>query len=161
VSLWASTATSSTFSELGATTTDGTGSWSLPAPAGPSRVLRVVAGTGALPETSPSTVSVTETVTPTLSLSIATLSGAKLVFSGKLAISPLGAPRPLVLIEVHATSGWQAVGAPVRVAANGRYHYLYPTSPLLVGHRFAFRATTPATSLWQTGISPVAQAMLR
>jgi len=161
VALWASPANSSTFSELGETTTDGTGAWSLRAPAGSSRVLRVVAGAGALPATSPSTVGVTETVAPTLSLRIATPLGAKLVFSGKLAISPLGTPRPLVLIEVHAASGWQAVGAPVRVAANGRYRYVYPSSPLLIGHRFAFRATTPATSLWQTGVSPVEKAVLR
>lgn len=161
VALWTSPANGSTFSELGETTTDGTGAWSLHAPAGASRVLRVVAGAGASPATSPSTVSVAETVAPTLSLRIATPAGAKLVFSGKLSISPLGTPRPLVLIEVHAASGWQAVGAPVRVAADGRYRYVYPSSPLLIGHRFAFRATTAATSLWQTGLSPVEQAVLR
>jgi hypothetical protein len=161
VSLWASPANGSTFSELEQTTTDGAGLWSLTAPAGSSRVLRVVASAGALPTSAASSVSVTETVTPTLSLKVATPGRARLVFSGKLAISPLGAPRPLVLIEVHAASGWQAVGAPVRVAADGRYRYVYPSSPLLIGHRFAFRATTAATSLWQTGLSPVEQAVLR
>jgi hypothetical protein len=160
VALWAAPKNSSTFSELAQTTTDGTGAWSLRAPEGSSRVLRVVAGAGAQPTSSPSTVSVAETVTPTLSLKVATPHGARLVFTGKVAISPLGAPRPLVLIEVHAADGWQAVGAPVRVDANGSYRYVYVSSPLLVGHRFAFRATTPATSLWQTAESPVATAVL-
>ena len=160
VALWAAPKNSSTFSELAQTTTDGTGAWSLRAPEGSSRVLRVVAGAGAQPTSSPSTVSVAETVTPTLSLKVATPHGARLVFTGKVAISPLGAPRPLVLIEVHAADGWQAVGAPVRVDANGSYRYVYVSSPLLIGHRFAFRATTPATSLWQTAESPVATAVL-
>jgi hypothetical protein len=161
VALWASPADSSHFTEVAHTTTDGTGAWSLHAPRGPSRVLRVVAGAGARPSSSASAVSVTETVTPSLSLRVGTPSGARLVFTGRLAISPLGTPRPLVLIEVRAASGWQAVGEPVRVAADGRYRYAYPSSTLLIGHRFAFRATTPATSLWQTGLSRTKDAVLR
>jgi hypothetical protein len=161
VALLASPADGSNFTEVAHTTTDGTGAWSLRAPRGPSRVLRVVAGASAPPSSSASAVSVTETVTPSLSLRVETPGRARLVFTGRLAISPLGTPRPLVLIEVHAASGWQAVGAPVRVAADGRYRYVYPSSTLLIGHRFAFRATTPATSLWQTGLSHTEEAVLR
>jgi hypothetical protein len=159
--LWTSPADGSNFTEVAHTNTDGTGAWSLRAPRGPSRTLRVVAGASALPSSSPSAVSVTETVAPSLSLQVGTPGRARLVFTGRLAISPLGTPRPLVLIEVHAASGWQAVGAPVRVAADGRYRYVYPSSTLLIGHRFAFRATTPATSLWQTGLSRTEDAVLR
>jgi hypothetical protein len=93
-------------------------------------------------------VSVSETVTPTLSLNVGTPGGGKLVFSGQLGISPLGAPRPLVFVEVKGPDGWQAVGSPVRVGATGRYHYVYASSPFTVGRRFEFRAVTPAAALW-------------
>jgi hypothetical protein len=121
----------------------------------------VVAGTAATPTGSPSTVSVTETVTPTLSLSIASPGHAKLVFSGRIGISPLGTPRPLVFIEVKGPDGWQAVGSPVRVAANGHYRYVYASSPFTVGRRFDFRAVTPAAALWPTTNSHSLSAVVR
>jgi hypothetical protein len=161
VALWASAAEGSTFSVLTQTTTDGAGRWVLRAPAGASRLLRVVAGVGAEPATSPSAVSVNEAVTPSLSLHVATPGKATLVFTGQLAITPLGTPRPQILVEVRAPRGWQAVGAPVRVDASGRYRYVYPSSALLIGHRFAFRVTTPATSSWGAALSRVRQAVLR
>ena len=148
VAVWGSPAHASAFSLLSQTTTDGAGRWTLHVPAGSSRVLHVVAGTGAAPTGSASTVSVSETVTPTLSLNVGTPGGGKLVFSGQLGISPLGAPRPLVFVEVKGPDGWQAVGSPVRVGATGRYHYVYASSPFTVGRRFEFRAVTPAAALW-------------
>jgi hypothetical protein len=161
VALWASPAAGSTFSVLTQTTTDGAGRWVLRAPAGASRVLRVVAGAGAQPATSPSAVSVNEAVTPSLSLHVATPGKATLVFTGRLAITPLSTPRPQILVEVRAPRGWQAVGAPVRVDASGRFRYVYPSSALLIGHRFAFRVTTPATSSWGAAVSRVREAVLR
>jgi hypothetical protein len=161
VALWASPAAGSTFSVLTQTTTDGAGRWVLRAPAGASRVLRVVAGVGAQPATSPSAVSVNEAVTPSLSLHVATPGKATLVFTGRLAITPLGTPRPQILVEVRAPRGWQAVGAPVRVDASGRFRYVYPSSALLIGHRFVFRVTTPATSSWGAAVSRVREAVLR
>jgi len=161
VALWASPAAGSTFSVLTQTTTDGAGRWVLRAPAGATRVLRVVAGVGAQPATSQSAVSVNEAVTPSLSLHVATPGKATLVFTGRLAITPLGTPRPQILVEVRAPRGWQAVGAPVRVDASGRYRYVYPSSALLIGHRFAFRVTTPATSSWGAALSRVREAVLR
>jgi len=148
VAVWASPAGGSTFSVLSQTTTDGAGRWTLHVPEGSSRVLHVVAGTGAAPTGSASTVSVSETVTPTLSLRIGTPGSAKLVFTGQLGISPLATPRPLVFIEVIGPDGWQAVGSPVRVARTGRYRYVYTSSPFTIGRRFEFRAVTPATALW-------------
>jgi hypothetical protein len=106
-------------------------------------------------------VSLNEAVTPSLSLHVATPGKATLVFTGRLAITPLGTPRPQILVEVHAPRGWQAVGAPVRVDASGRYRYVYPSSSLLIGHRFAFRVTTPATNSWGAALSRVREAVLR
>ena len=101
VTAWAKPTDGSAFSELAQTTTDGAGRWTLRLPKGSSRVVNIVAGTGATPASSASTVSLTETVTPTLSLSISTPGRAQLVFSGEIGISPLGTPRPLVFIEVQ------------------------------------------------------------
>jgi hypothetical protein len=146
---------------LAQTTTDGAGEWVLYAPRGPSRLLRIVSGAGAQAASARAGVGIGETVSPTLGLGVRTPGGARLVFSGRLAISPLGTPRPLVLIETRAGREWQAVGHPIRVRANGTYSYLYASSPLTLGRRFAFRAVTPATSLWQTGSSPVREAVVR
>jgi hypothetical protein len=148
VTAWASPTDSSTFSQLVQTTTDGAGRWTLHVPKGSSRALDVVAGDEASPTGTASTVSVIETVRPTLSLAIATPGGARLVFTGRLDISPLGAPRPIVFIEVKGPDGWQTVGSPVRVDASGRYRYVYASSPFTVGRRFVFRAVTPAAPLW-------------
>jgi hypothetical protein len=161
VAVWASPANGSAFSMLTQTMTDGAGRWTLHVPEGASRVLNVVAGTGATPADSSSTVSVNETVTPTLSLNIATPGGAKLAFSGQLAISPLGAPRPLVFIEVKGPDGWQTVGSPTRVSATGRYRYIYASSPFTVGRRFEFRAVTPAAALWTWTDSHAERAVVR
>jgi hypothetical protein len=161
VAVWGSPADGSTFSQLSQTTTDGAGRWTLHVPEGASRVLNVVAGTSTTPTGSPSTVSVTETVTPALSLKIGTPGGAKLVFSGQLGISPLGTPRPLVFIEVKGADGWQTVGSPTRVATSGRYRYVYASSPFTVGRRFQFRAVTPAAALWAETRSHAKSAVVR
>ena len=154
VALWARPVSGGPFVQLRRTTTTGTGGWSLQAPRGASRVLRIVAGAGGQPTSSPSVVSVTETVLPTLSLRVGTPGGARLVFSGRLAIAPLGVPLPLVIVEVRGPEGWQAVGAPVRVDRQGTYRYVYRSSPLTIGRRFAFRALTPAAALWAATVSP-------
>jgi hypothetical protein len=161
VTAWAKPADGSAFSELAQTTTDGAGRWTIRLPKGSSRLVNIVAGTGATPANSASTVSLTETVTPTLSLSILTPGRAQLVFSGEIGISPLGTPRPLVFIEVRSSRGWQTVGSPVRVNANGRYRYVYASSPFTVGRRFVFRAITPAAPLWPVTHSHARSAVVR
>lgn len=153
VSLWSKPRSGGVFTEIAHSTSTATGGWSLKVPKGASRVLRVIAGAGAQPASSPSAVSVSETVTPSLSLHIATPGGARLIFTGHLGIAPIGKPRPTVLIEVWGQHGWQAVGAPVRVSAHGNYRYLYRSSPFTVGRRFRFRALTPAATLWSTASS--------
>jgi hypothetical protein len=95
-----------------------------------------------------------------LDLHVGTPGGARLVFSGRLAISPMGSPRPLVIIKTRGVHGWQSVGNPVRVRANGTYRYTYYSSPLTLGRRFVFRAETPATDLWQGASSPTHPAVV-
>jgi hypothetical protein len=160
VTLWAQPASGGNFSELAHTATDGTGGWTLTAPRGSSRLLHVVAGADVTAASATSSVSVRETVTPVLSLRVATPGGARIVFTGQLAISPLGTPRPLVIIEVRGPKGWQAVGAPTRVGPHGHFRYTYPSSPLTIGRSFSFRAETPATGLWETALSSTRKAVV-
>jgi hypothetical protein len=161
VALWGRPASGGDFSELAHTATDGTGGWTLTAPPGSSRLLRVVAGANAQAASATSSVSVRETVTPVLSLHVTTPGGERIVFTGQLAISPLGTPRPLVFIEVRGPDGWQAVGAPTHVGPNGRFRYVYTSSPFTIGRRFLFRAVTPAAALWRPANSPTRHAVVR
>jgi hypothetical protein len=149
------------FIVLARTSTDAAGQWVLHAPKGPSRLLRIVSGAAARQASLGGGVALSETVSPVLGLRVRTPGGARLVFSGHLAISPLGAPRPLVIIETRAGPTWEGVGTPVRVARDGSYRLVYRSSPLTLGRRFAFRAVTPATSLWPTATSRVSSAVVR
>jgi hypothetical protein len=146
---------------LARTSGDAAGQWVLHAPRGPSRLLRIVSGATARQASLGGGVALTETVSPILGLRVRTPGGGRLVFSGHLAISPLGAPRPLVIIETRAGPSWEGVGTPVRVARDGSYRLVYSSSPLTLGRRFAFRAVTPATSLWPTATSRVSSAVVR
>ncbi len=147
---------------LAHTTSNAAGEWVLHAPKGPSRLLRIVYGSPAAAATAAagSGVTISEKVSPVVSLRVRTPGGARLVFSGGVAISPLGAPRPLVTIETKAGREWEVVGHAVRVNASGAYRYVFQSSPLTLGRRFAFRAQTPQTSLWQAGISPTHKAVV-
>jgi hypothetical protein len=106
-------------------------------------------------------ITVNETVTPTLSLHVATPGNATLIFTGQLGITPLDKPRPLVIIETPGPNGWEAVGAPIRVGPHGGFRYTYRSSPLTLHRSFKFRAVTPATPLWQRGQSPTRAAVVR
>jgi hypothetical protein len=161
VSLWAAAGSSDYWQQLASTTTDGAGRWSLTAPQGSTRGLRVVAGSSASSTSSSSVVSLTETVTPTLSLKIRSLSGERLVFTGKLGISPIGSPPPIVLIEAKEDGHWQTIGQQVRVRKTGAFRLDYQTSPLLTGRSFAFRAVTAATSDWLGGRSTAHTAVVQ
>jgi hypothetical protein len=146
---------------LAHTTSNAAGEWALYAPKGPSRLLRIVYGSTANTANAGAGVSISEVVLPVLGLHVGTPGAARLVFSGRLAISPMGTPRPLVTIETLAGREWEAVGHAVRVNANGTYRYVYRSSPLTLGRRFAFRAQTPATGLWQAAHSKVREAVVR
>jgi hypothetical protein len=160
VTLWAQPATGGTYQQLRQTTTSASGAWTLHAPRGPSRLLRVVAGHGVQAASTKRAITVSETVTPTLSLQVATPGHATLIFIGHLAIAPLGKPRPLVVIETPGPAGWEAVGAPIRVVPHGNFRYTYRSSPVTLHRTFQFRAVTPATGLWQSAHSPIRTAIV-
>jgi hypothetical protein len=161
VTLWTQPPSGSAYKPLSETTTTTSGSWTLKAPPGPSRRLRVVAGPTPQPASAQTAITVEETVAPTLSLHVATPGNATLIFTGRMAIAPLGEPRPLLVIETPGPDGWEAVGTPIRVGPHGRYRYTYRSSPLTLHRRFKFRAMTPATALWQRGQSPIRAAVVR
>jgi hypothetical protein len=161
VTLWAQPASGGPFTKLHQTATSGAGAWTLTAPRGSSRLLRVSAGSQATPASAENAISVREAVTPTLSLHVATPGHGTLVFSGRLAIAPLGTPRPVVFIETPGPSGWEAVGAPVRVGPHGGYRLAYRSSSVTLGRRFKFRAETPATERWRSAQSAVRSAVVR
>ena len=160
VALWVQPASGGDFSELERTTTDATGTWTLTARAGSSRLLRIVAGTPPPAASATSSVSVRETVTPMLSLHITTPGSGRIVFTGRLQTTPFGHPRPLVFIQTRGPQGWQVVGSPIRVDARGNFRYIYGSSPLTFGRSFTFRALTPQTALWQPAHSPVRAAVV-
>jgi hypothetical protein len=160
VIMWAQPAGGGSFTKLARTTSNGAGAWTLTAPAGPSRLLRVVAGANATAASAADSISVRETVTPVLSLHVATPGGGRIVFTGRLQVAPLGKPRPFVFIQTRGPDGWQEVGSPVRVGAHGSFDYVYRSSPLTLRRRFSFRAATPQTTLWQPAQSPVRSAVV-
>jgi hypothetical protein len=84
-----------------------------------------------------------------------------LVFTGKLGISPIGSPPPIVLIEAKEDGHWQTIGQQVRVRKTGAFRLDYQTSPLLTGRSFAFRAVTAATSDWLGGRSTAHTAVVQ
>ena len=135
---------------LASTTTDAAGHWRLTAPKGPSRMLRVSSSQASIASTQADTV-VKESVRPTVSLRVHDQNGGRLSFTGRVSVRPLGRPLPIVVIEASADGRhWQIVGHDVRTDSQGVYHLSY-SSPLSVGGHFAFRATTPETSLWLRG----------
>lgn len=144
------------------TVTDAAGHWELKAPRGPSRILAIAAGLNASPMGS-AVVRIRQVVTPALSLRVRALGRARLSFRGRLQITPLGSPRPLVIIQARGKHGWQAVpGSPIRVDHSGAYRLLvYVDRKRGVGRRYTFRAVAPATPLAATATSPVRAAVAR
>ena len=135
---------------LASATSDAAGHWSLTAPKGPSRTLRIGYGQASAAN-APADTAVKESVNPTLSLRIRDETGGHLSFTGRVLISPLDRPYPIVVIEASADGvHWQSVGNPVRTNSQGIFHLAYTSAPS-VGGRFAFRASTPETSLWLRG----------
>ncbi len=141
---------SGTGTVLASTTSDAAGHWSLTAPKGPSRTLRIGYGQGSVASTQAG-ISIKESVSPTMSLRINDQTGGLLSFTGRVSVSPLGHPHPIVVIEASADGHhWQIVGHATRTNNHGIFHLPY-SSPTAVGGHFAFRASTPETSLWLQG----------
>jgi hypothetical protein len=138
---------------LAQTSTDGAGRFQLSIPRGPSRQLQLIAGA--------SMVSLQESVAPDVHLHVRALPGARLLFTGSVQISPLGPPRPLVIIYVLRPTGWKPAGATGPVGAHGRFRFVVQSSPLSVGYPFRFRAVTPPATLWSGASSPTRTATVR
>jgi hypothetical protein len=134
-------------------TSGATGHWALAAPRGPSRKLTIVPGSQAQAASTQADVTISETVTPGLSLRVRALGGARLRFTGQLAIKPIASPRPLVFIEARSGSHWQIV-ATTHVVRTGAYTLDYTGKSKTIGQRYEFRAVAPATSLFTAAASP-------
>jgi len=141
---------------LARTTSDAAGHWVLNAPKGPSRALTITYGSG-----TNGAVTITETVTPTLSLRVSALGRGRLKFTGRLSVRPLGSPRPLIVIQARNGTRWQAVGSAVRVKPNGTYTLTYNGGRNVIGGSYAFRALAPATALFSSATSQVKRKVAR
>ncbi|MGO9956499.1 MAG: carboxypeptidase-like regulatory domain-containing protein [Solirubrobacteraceae bacterium] len=127
-------------------TSDGTGHFALTVPPGDSRQLQLIAGAAGMV--------VKEIVTPNLSLRVRSLSHARLLFTGELAIDRAGGPPPVVELEDRTPTGWQPF-ATTTVDALGHYRILYRSSPLTIGYIFSVRTVTAASALWQGAASRI------
>jgi hypothetical protein len=133
--------------------TDASGHFKIAVSRGNSRQLRLTAGAD--------DVMFTQLVTPNITMRVRSLSGARLLFTGRVAINQAGNPRPLVELEDHTPTRWPPF-ANVTVNKAGRFRYVYPVSPLVTGYSFAFRAVTPAVSgYWQGAASGVHKATVQ
>jgi hypothetical protein len=158
--VWAQPASGGGFREIAHTMTDASGTWRLTAPRGPSRTIRIVAGTDARAARAAREIGFRETVMPVLTLHVATPGRGRIVFTGELEIGPLSHPLPLVLLQTRGPDGWEVVGSPVRADSTGHFRYVYRSSPLTLGRTFQFRATTPQTADWQDASSPEESAVV-
>lgn len=141
---------------LSRSSTDAAGHFVLKAPRGPTRALKITYGSG-----SKGAISIEQTVRPAVTLNVRALGRGRLRFTGRLRVSPLGSPRPLVVIQARNGRRWQAVGRNIRVSASGRFSLLYSGGRAVVGGRYAFRAVAPATPYFTTGISQVRKTVAR
>ncbi len=143
------------------TTSDAAGHWTLDAPRGPSRLLTIAYGTQAQAATAGSGITINETVTPELGLTVKALGRGRLRFTGHLNISPLSTPRPLVVIEAGKAHHWQAVGQPVAVSPTGHYTLTYTSGAGSIGFAFQFRAVSAGTNLFTAATSPIRKKVVR
>ncbi len=142
-------------------TTDTNGRWTLRAPRGPSRTLTI--GYGARPDpASAHAISIRQKVRPGISLAVKVLGGARLRFTGRMRIEPLGSPRPLLDIQsLNPSRIWQDVGTSFRVGPTGAYAVTFYGGEKVVGFSYAFRTVARATALYSTGTSKIRRARVR
>jgi hypothetical protein len=144
---------------LARTSTDAAGQWVLRAPRGASRTLMI--STGSEPSSAPGAVTIRQSVRPGLSLHVKPRGGGWLRFSGRLRITPLGTPRPLVVIQARNAKGWQTVGSPLRVKRSGAFSLTYNGGAKTIHERYTFRAIAPSTRLFGTATSPIQRTAVR
>jgi hypothetical protein len=134
------------FRTVAAAVTDAAGRFTLTIPRGDSRTVRLVVNG--------ESARFKQEVQPDVTLAVHALDHERLLFTGQVAIDRGGAPAPIVVLADHLSSGWQTI-ATVQTSRTGRYSYTLDASPRAVGQSFYFRASTPATALWQASDSGV------
>ena len=143
------------YSTLEQTTTNAAGQFTLMVPPGDSRDLEITAGTDS--------ITFRQLVTPNVSLSVRSLSGARILFTGHVAIGT-GGPSPLVEIESYdplSSDHWPVVTT-TSLGKDGSFRYVYHAPAVIAGDTFTFRAVTPALNgFWQGAISPTREAKVR
>ena len=132
------------FQTVASTSTDAAGRFTLTLPRGDSRSVQLLVGGEA--------VSLKQEVRPNVTFAVRSLHGQELVFTGRVAIDRAGGPAPIVVLVDHTSLGWETVGT-VQTTRTGRYRDTTPVSPRAIGQAFYFRASTPATALWQAASS--------
>jgi hypothetical protein len=133
---------SATSTQITSTTTTADGSWSIKAPAGPSRLLRVAFYSHTLDATPASTLDFHESVQGTVSIHAphrARINHA-LVFSGQLAGGYVPAGGESVQMEIFYGGRWRTIEV-LPTNSAGRWSYKYVFS-LGVGASYLFRAVT-------------------
>jgi hypothetical protein len=141
------------YTTVAQTTTNAAGQFTLTVPRGDSRDLKITAGA--------QDVTFQQLVTPDVTLSARPLSGARILFTGNVAIDTAGSPVPLVELETWdpASALTWPVLTTMTVGKNGSFRYVYRAPALLAGYRFKFRALTPAVSgYWQGAVSTIKEA---
>jgi hypothetical protein len=141
------------YTTVAKTTTNAAGQFTLTVPRGDSRDLEITAGA--------ENVTFQQLVTPNVSMSVRSLPGARILFTGHVAIDTTAGPSPFVEIECYdpeSSDHWPNLTT-TTVAADGGFRYVYHATPLLAGNKFKFRAFTPAlTGYWQAAVSAVKEA---
>ncbi len=133
---------SSTVTQAASTTTGADGSWSIKAPAGPSRLLQVAFYSHSLDTMPASTLDFHENVQGAVSMHAPRLArlGRTVVFTGQLAGGYVPAGGESVQIEIFYGGRWRTIEV-LPTNSKGRWAYKYVFS-LGVGVSYLFRAAT-------------------
>jgi hypothetical protein len=143
------------------TTSDAAGHWVLNAPQGPSRKLTI----GTQTPTPDSGVSISQSVKPKLTLRIRALGRARLRFSGRLEIAPLGTAagrHPGAHPPKQMASPWLGRARHTVRAVQMTYQGPRAKAPRgIVGGSYSFRAVAPSTRSFLTATSPITRTRVR
>jgi hypothetical protein len=133
---------STTVTPIASTTTNADGSWSIKAPAGPSRLLRVAFYSHTLDTIPASTLDFHENVQGTMSMRAPRRArlGRPLVFTGQLAGGYVPAGGESVQMEIFYGGRWRTIEV-LTTNGHGQWAYKYVFS-LGVGTSYLFRAAT-------------------
>ncbi len=140
--------------------TDANGAWTLRAPKGASRLLRVSYGAQqAAAAGAQYSSDIAEHVRPAVTLHISSYGDGILAFRGRVRFASVR-PALLAVIQARAHGHWQDVGAPQRVNAAGLISARYSASPL-IGRTYSFRLLVPGTRQSSQAASRTVTATVR